>query len=175
MLFLLLSFFESVPQLVLTTSEFSSTKNMFKTLSKRSIFAGSVAAFSAGYISYQRASVFAQAEEVKKTALNPADFVPFKLQEVLPITHNVKLYRFALPEEDQTLGTFVASCLVVYVNWKRDENIFLIQCVWIFISKAKIGDKDVIRPYTPTSSPDAKGHFDLMVKVVSIRMQWTLC
>ena len=26
------------------------------------------------------------------------------------------------------------------------------------------GGKPVIRPYTPTSEPDAKGHFDLVVK-----------
>lgn len=83
------------------------------------------------------------AEETKKVALNPNEFTEFSLREIRPITHNVNLFRFALPEQDQVSGMFVASCIVV---------------------KAKLGEKDVIRPYTPVSTPDTVGHFDLMIK-----------
>ena len=58
------------------------------------------------------------------------------------------LRRFATPNPDDTAGLFVASCLV---------------------TRAPIGSpkedgtkKFVIRPYTPTSTVDAKGHFDLV-------------
>ena len=56
--------------------------------------------------------------------------------------------RFATPNPDDVSGLFVASCL---------------------LTRAPIGSENedgsrkfVIRPYTPTSPPDAKGHFDLV-------------
>jgi cytochrome-b5 reductase len=78
-----------------------------------------------------------------QSALDPKQFKPFTLQEIYPQTHNTKIYRFALPSQDQELGLPVASCLVV---------------------KAQIGGEEVIRPYTPISEHDEKGHFDLLVK-----------
>ena len=93
---------------------------MFKTLSKRSVFAGAAAAgiAGAGYFGFNNNRRFFSAEAEQKSALNPNEFIGFKLQEVQPITHNVKLFRFALPEKDQNLGTFVASAVVVYVITK---------------------------------------------------------
>lgn len=76
-------------------------------------------------------------------ALDPKNFTPFTLEEIYPQTHNTKIYRFALPSKDQELGLPVASCLVV---------------------KANVDGEDVIRPYTPLSEHDEKGHFDLLVK-----------
>ena len=92
---------------------------MFKTLSKRSVFAGAAAAgiAGAGYFGFNNRRFFS-AEAEQKSALNPNEFTGFKLQEVHPITHNVKLFRFALPEKDQDLGTFVASAVVVFVIYK---------------------------------------------------------
>ncbi|KAG5245873.1 nitrate reductase family protein [Salix suchowensis] len=58
--------------------------------------------------------------------------------------HDVRLFRFALPSEDQVLGLPVG------------KHIFL--C-------ATVNDKLCMRAYTPTSSVDVVGHFDLVIKV----------
>lgn len=86
--------------------------------------------------------------EAEKTALNPNDWVHFKLQEMKKVSPNTKIYRFTFNDEEK-LGMDVASCL---------------------LTRAQIGTKGdgkpnyVIRPYTPISPPEAKGYFDLMVK-----------
>lgn len=81
-----------------------------------------------------------------EAAFDPQNFKKYKLLKVEQLTPNTSLFRFALPRPDMTADLPVASCIV---------------------TKAPIGEdgKAVIRPYTPTSSPDAKGHFDLVVKV----------
>lgn len=53
-------------------------------------------------------------------------------------------YRFGLPRPDDILGLPIGQHISV---------------------EAEIGGKKVVRSYTPTSSDDDKGHFDLMVKV----------
>lgn len=56
--------------------------------------------------------------------------------------------RFATPDPEQTSGLFVASCLLTRapIGAKKEDGT----------------QKFVIRPYTPTSAPDQKGHFDLV-------------
>ncbi|CAI7838266.1 unnamed protein product, partial [Closterium sp. NIES-53] len=92
----------------------------------------------------------AHCEAAPKAALNPQQFVAFRVQQVQEISHNTKIFRFAL-DPDTRLGLTVASCLV---------------------TRAPIGPpgddgkpKAVIRPYTPITPPDVTGHFDLLVKV----------
>ncbi|GFR45811.1 hypothetical protein Agub_g7267 [Astrephomene gubernaculifera] len=85
-----------------------------------------------------------------KTALDPNEFREFKLKEKKQLTRNTYLYRFELPE-GQTSGIYTASCLVTRAMLKskpEDEK-----------------PKPVVRPYTPTSAPDARGYLDLVVKV----------
>ncbi len=57
-------------------------------------------------------------------------------------------HRFATPDPNQTSGLFVASCLLTRapIGAKKEDGT----------------QKFVIRPYTPTSAPDQKGHFDLV-------------
>jgi cytochrome-b5 reductase len=109
---------------------------------------------AAVYASSQQAlsTNVALAEECKdtqKSALNPNEWVKFKLQETHAVNHNTKLFRFKFDSEE-ALGLHVASCL---------------------LTKAAIGTKKdgspniVIRPYTPISPPDSKGYFDLLIKV----------
>ncbi|KAJ2485851.1 hypothetical protein EV174_001466 [Coemansia sp. RSA 2320] len=77
-------------------------------------------------------------------ALDPANFVAFKLKETIPINHDTSRFRFAL-EPNQELGLDITSCFVV---------------------KAKVGndEKPTIRPYTPVSPQHARGYFDLVIK-----------
>jgi len=86
-----------------------------------------------------------QAGQIQLTSLDPNKFVPFKLQEVIPVTHDSKIFRFALPTSHHELGLPVASCLVT----KTDGS----------------DGKPVVRPYTPISTEHQKGHFDLLVKM----------
>jgi len=81
----------------------------------------------------------------KNVALDPNNFKQFKLKQIETVNHNTKIFRFALDSQSQELGLPVASCIVI---------------------KANIGEngKPVIRPYTPVSSNDEKGYFDLIVK-----------
>lgn len=80
----------------------------------------------------------------RSAALVPREKIPCKLVEKILISHDVRLLRFALPQEDQLLGLPVG------------KHIFL--C-------ATIDDKLCMRAYTPTSSVDEVGHFDLVVKI----------
>lgn len=86
-------------------------------------------------------------EENKPTrsvALVPREKIQCKLVAKKLISHNVRLFRFALPSDDQVLGLPVG------------KHIFL--C-------AKISDKLCMRAYTPTSTIDEVGYFDLLVKI----------
>ncbi|OLY79584.1 NADH-cytochrome b5 reductase-like protein [Smittium mucronatum] len=79
------------------------------------------------------------------SALNPNEFVPFKLAEIQEVSHNTSIYRFSL-KPDQVSGMTVASCLL---TMKPAQN---------------EGEKPVVRPYTPTSPENAKGYMDLIIK-----------
>ncbi|KAH9381708.1 hypothetical protein HPB48_010527 [Haemaphysalis longicornis] len=75
---------------------------------------------------------------------NPGGYYTVVLQQRQSLTHNVRLLRFALPHKRMTLG--VSTCQHVYVH-------------------AHIGNRVVVRPYTPVSARNQRGTFDLVVKV----------
>ncbi|KAI8982292.1 hypothetical protein BDF20DRAFT_912474 [Mycotypha africana] len=70
-------------------------------------------------------------------------FKKFKLAEKIVINHNTAIYRFALPRKDARLGLPIGQHISVM---------------------AEINGKQISRSYTPTSSDDDLGHFDLLVK-----------
>ncbi len=76
-------------------------------------------------------------------ALSPSEFRSLRVQAITTLTPDTKRYTLALPSESDTSGVTTASCLVV---------------------KAKVGDKDVVRPYTPVSPASQRGSLDLIVK-----------
>ncbi|KAI9227538.1 MAG: putative NADH-cytochrome b5 reductase 1 [Piptocephalis tieghemiana] len=89
--------------------------------------------------------VSALVEKVRgpKAILSPTEFRSFRLHEKHPISHNTALYRFSLPDVDAPLGLPVGQHIAV---------------------SAIIDGKSVTRSYTPTSSNDDRGHFDLLIK-----------
>ena len=109
--------------------------------------AGSAAfAAAAGAAYYQP-----RLEAAPAAGLDPKSWVPLKLVSTTPLSANTAIYRFAFDDSEATSGMSVASCLLV---------------------KAAIGKEkedgsrgNVLRPYTPLSRPEAKGHLDLAVKV----------
>ncbi|QCE00392.1 nitrate reductase [NADH] 2 [Vigna unguiculata] len=80
----------------------------------------------------------------RSVALNPREKIPCKLVSKTSISHDVRLFRFALPSENQLLGLPVG------------KHIFL--C-------ATIDGKLCMRAYTPTSGVDEVGFFELLIKV----------
>ncbi|KAI8852990.1 hypothetical protein BC829DRAFT_360285 [Chytridium lagenaria] len=84
-------------------------------------------------------------------ALKADEFLPFKLNEIIPINHNTSTFRFALPAGATELGLPTASCVVTkFVNGVKPD-----------------GKPDVvIRAYTPVEDPALgyTGTFDLIVK-----------
>jgi len=81
---------------------------------------------------------------LKQTVLDPQRYQPFPLIEKQQITHNTKLFRFGLPKEDDALGLPIGQHMSF---------------------RATVEGKEVYRPYTPTSTEETLGHFDLVVKV----------
>lgn len=77
-------------------------------------------------------------------ALDPEERVPMKLVEKEVVTHDTRRFRFALPTPAHVLGLPVG------------KHMYL---------SATIDGKPVSRPYTPISSDDDVGYFDLMIKV----------
>lgn len=80
----------------------------------------------------------------RPVSLVPREKIPCKLVEKTAISHDVRIFRFALPSEDQVLGLPVG------------KHVFL--C-------ATIEDKLCMRAYTPTSGVDVVGYFELVVKI----------
>lgn len=72
-------------------------------------------------------------------------FIDLKLESVEEINHNTKKFRFALPNPDDVSGLHIASA--VLTKYKGPEM-----------------EKPVLRPYTPTSDEDARGHIDFIIK-----------
>ncbi|KAL3572585.1 hypothetical protein D5086_026489 [Populus alba] len=80
----------------------------------------------------------------RNVALVPREKIQCKLVKKEILSHDTRLFRFALPSEDQVLGLPVG------------KHIFL---------SATIDDKLCMRAYTPSSTIDAVGFFDLVIKV----------
>ncbi|KAK9815051.1 hypothetical protein WJX73_005946 [Symbiochloris irregularis] len=77
-------------------------------------------------------------------ALNARKKIPFKLSHREDLSHNTRLFRFALQTPETKLGLPVGQHMFFYCKDKGEL---------------------VMRAYTPTSSNDELGYFDLVVKV----------
>lgn len=79
----------------------------------------------------------------RKPVLDTKEYREFPLVEKIVISPNTALYRFGLPRSDDVIGLPIGQHLTV---------------------AADIENKTVARSYTPTSSNEDTGHFDLVVK-----------
>ncbi|PIA65561.1 hypothetical protein AQUCO_00100806v1 [Aquilegia coerulea] len=151
------TFFRRVTRLVTPiTSSTNVIMNGLKDQSKSRIPLGAIAAVSGGisYLYYFSSPTMVHldhnSEEVgPKAALNPDKWIEFELTEKARVSHNTQLFRFSF-DPAAKLGLDIASCLLTRAP--QGEN-------------AEGKTKYVIRPYTPISDPDAKGYFDLLIKV----------
>lgn len=76
--------------------------------------------------------------------IDPKRWQPIALVEKIHLTHNTRLFRFAFGHPDQFLGLPLGNHL--FLKMKTNNSLY-------------------IRAYTPTSPPDERGHFDLVIKV----------
>ncbi|KAG2222930.1 hypothetical protein INT45_012908 [Circinella minor] len=103
----------------------------------------------APYIPYAVSAVLAAStafyfvNKKKGAVLDPKNFKNFKLVEKIVLSPNTALYRFALPHKDAILGLPIGQHISVM---------------------AEINGKEITRSYTPTSSDEDRGHFDLLIK-----------
>jgi len=80
----------------------------------------------------------------ESTALSPEEFRDFPLHSVTYYNHNTNIFRIQFPRKDQESGLSTASFLLI---------------------KGQDSDgKTAVRPYTPVSTNDTKGHCDLLIK-----------
>jgi len=77
--------------------------------------------------------------------LKPDVFQEFKLTEKTVTSHNVAIYRFSLPRKIDILGLPIGQHMSLAATPKG-------------------ADKEVVRSYTPISSDEDHGYFDLMIK-----------
>ena len=104
---------------------------------------GSMAVVRHAYVEITFDLVQANQHAEPKKVLDPKNFQEFELQEKTVLSHNTAIYRFKLPTSRSILGLPIGQHISV---------------------AATIGDKEVVRSYTPTSSDQNKGYFDLLVK-----------
>lgn len=81
-----------------------------------------------------------------KPCLDPKVWQDYKLIEKKQISENTAQYRFRLPSDNGILGLPIGQHISV---------------------QAEINGKQVMRSYTPVSSDDDRGFFDLLIKVGS--------
>lgn len=77
--------------------------------------------------------------------LKPTEFQEFKLKEKKVCSHNVAIYRFGLPKPTDILGLPIGQHISLAATPKG-------------------ADKEVVRSYTPISSDEDQGFFDLLIK-----------
>ncbi|KAJ5414293.1 NADH-cytochrome b5 reductase 1 [Penicillium cosmopolitanum] len=80
-----------------------------------------------------------------RKVLNPTEFQNFELKEINNISHNVAIYRFALPRPTDILGLPIGQHISLAATIEGQP-------------------KEVVRSYTPISSDNEAGYFDLLVK-----------
>uniref|UniRef100_A0A7S4LAW5 Cytochrome-b5 reductase n=1 Tax=Eutreptiella gymnastica TaxID=73025 RepID=A0A7S4LAW5_9EUGL len=78
------------------------------------------------------------------TALDAAQWTPFELVAKEHLSRDVVRLRFALPSTQHRLGLPVG---------------------WHMLLRGQVGEEAVVRPYTPTSSDDDRGFFELVIKI----------
>eukprot|EP01133_Synstelium_polycarpum_P017106 gene17106-20376_t len=83
-------------------------------------------------------------EKESKVALDAKEYRKFPLKEKFIVNHNTRIFRFGLPHPSDRLGLPIGQHISV---------------------RANVAGKEAYRPYTPISSDEDLGYFDLLIKV----------
>ena len=82
--------------------------------------------------------------------LGPDQFIPVTLTEAAPISHDTKMFKFQLPDEQKHLGLPIGQHLLLKAKIKSSEF---------------PDGEEVSRKYTPTSPLDEVGFFEIPIKI----------
>ncbi|KAF2222427.1 NADH-cytochrome b5 reductase 1 [Elsinoe ampelina] len=88
-----------------------------------------------------------------KTVLNPTTFQTFPLTEKTNLSHNTAVYRFKLPSETSILGLPIGQHISLAATLDVTDP-----------KSGKTESREVVRSYTPISSDNDTGYFDLLIK-----------
>lgn len=94
-------------------------------------------------ISSAVAYYYLQLSRKNTPVLKPNEFQKFPLIEKTKVSHNTCVYKFGLPRSTDRLGLPIGQHISI---------------------GATINDKEVVRSYTPISTDDELGYFDLLIK-----------
>lgn len=83
-----------------------------------------------------------------KKVLKPDVFQEFELKEKTVISHNVAIYRFALPSPNAILGLPIGQHISIGAELAQPDG----------------STKEIVRSYTPISGDHQPGYFDLLIK-----------
>jgi cytochrome-b5 reductase len=103
-----------------------------------------VAGVTAAYFLSSKKGSGAKKSSKDEPALSPDEFRKFELSEKIVVSPDTRIFRFKLRHPTQRLGLPIGQHMYV---------------------RASIDGKDVQRAYTPVSSDDDLGYFDLLIKV----------
>ncbi|KAG8629888.1 hypothetical protein KVT40_001507 [Elsinoe batatas] len=88
-----------------------------------------------------------------KTVLDPTTFQNFPLTEKTNLSHNTAVYRFKLPSETSILGLPIGQHISLAATLDVTDP-----------KSGKTESREVVRSYTPISSDNDTGYFDLLIK-----------
>lgn len=80
--------------------------------------------------------------------LKPTEFQEFELKEKTIVSHNVAIYRFALPSPTSILGLPIGQHISIGATLPQPDGT----------------EKEIVRSYTPISGDHQPGFFDLLIK-----------
>ncbi|KAH8805722.1 hypothetical protein F5884DRAFT_755283 [Xylogone sp. PMI_703] len=83
-----------------------------------------------------------------KKVLKPDQFQEFELKEKTIISHNVAIYRIALPSKNHILGLPIGQHISIAANIAQPDGT----------------TKEIVRSYTPISGDHQPGYVDLLIK-----------
>ncbi|KAL9072378.1 MAG: hypothetical protein Q9157_005122 [Trypethelium eluteriae] len=87
-----------------------------------------------------------------RKVLKPNEFQNFELRERTDVSNNTAIYRFSLPRATDILGLPIGQHISVAANLP------------VTTSSGATETKEIVRSYTPISSDETPGYFDLMIK-----------
>ncbi|KAI9692686.1 MAG: NADH-cytochrome b5 reductase [Bogoriella megaspora] len=87
-----------------------------------------------------------------RKVLKPNEFQNFELKEKNVLSHNTAIYRFSLPHATDILGLPIGQHISVAANLPVTN------------SAGSTETKEIVRSYTPISSDEDTGYFDLLIK-----------
>lgn len=104
----------------------------------------------------------------EKSPLDPQNFIDFKLKKVIPYNHNTSEYGFSTATYLTASLIFFPTRFVFELPNNEASLLPVASCVVVKASDPEAlkdaKGKPVIRPYTPISSPDAKGELTFIIK-----------